>query len=141
MNELDCERVLMAKMAELDGEKPEIFGERVNLHIEQCGDCRREIEQMQYLDHVLQGQERRLPNVDLWPAVEKHIGPRTASQIGWGPFALIAVLLVAYKLFEMLPERDPGMAFKIVPLVVLTALFIMISENPFKIDPELILEK
>ena len=64
-----------------------------------------------------------------------------ASALGWQPFALIGLLLVIYKLLEMLPARDPGMAFKLVPLVIVALLFVLIRENPFRINTELVLER
>lgn len=66
---------------------------------------------------------------------------RAGSALGWKPFALIGLLLVIYKLLEMLPARDPGMAFKLVPLVTVALLFVLIRENPFRIDIELVMEK
>ena len=56
-------------------------------------------------------------------------------------FALIGLLLVIYKLLEMLPARDPGMAIKLVPLVIVALLFVLIKENPFRINTELVLER
>ena len=41
----------------------------------------------------------------------------------------------------MLPARDPGMAFKLVPLVIVALLFVLIKENPFRINTELVLER
>jgi hypothetical protein len=79
--------------------------------------------------------------VDLWPAIENRIAKRSNSVIGWRPFALIGLLLVIYKLLEMLPARDLGLAFKLVPLVIVAFLFVLIKENPFRINTELVLER
>ena len=139
MKELSCEDVLMAQMAVADGEEPGFSKDQLLAHIEVCANCLHELKQSQVLDHVLAGQMLRESRVDLWPAIENRIARRSA--IGWKPFALIGLLLVIYKLLEMLPARDPGMAFKLVPLVIVALLFVFIRENPFRINTELVLER
>jgi predicted anti-sigma-YlaC factor YlaD len=141
MKEINCENVLMAKMAEIDGEETEISSEQINLHLANCENCRPEFEQMQAADNLLRRQTQREQTADLWSAIETRIGARAKSQIGWKPFALLGVLLIAYKLLEMLPEQDFGLAFKLVPLVFIVALFVFLKENPFKINAELVLER
>ena len=141
MNEINCENVLMAKMAEIDGEEMEISSAKINLHLADCENCRREFGQMQAADNLLKRQARREQHADLWSAVETRIGAKMDSQIGWKPFVLLGVLLVAYKLLEMLPRQDFGLAFKLVPLVFIVALFVFLKENPFKINTELTLER
>jgi hypothetical protein len=90
---------------------------------------------------VLAGHTLAEQHVDLWPAIENRIAKRSNSVIGWRPFALIGLLLVIYKLLEMLPARDLGLAFKLVPLVIVAFLFVLIKENPFRINTELVLER
>lgn len=142
MNEINCEMVLMTKMAEIDGEETEISSEQMNLHLASCENCHLEIGQMQLADNLLKKQTRRGQNADLWSAIEKQIGAQsTAPQLAWKPFALLGVLLIAYKLLEMLPERDFGLAFKLVPLIFVVALFVFLKENPFKINHELVPER
>ena len=129
----------MAKMAELDGEEPDIAAEQMKLHLTGCENCRSEISRMQRVDRSLRDHLRSEDDVDVWAAVAKRIG--VERSIGWAPFAVVATLLVAYKLIEMLPDQDPGMAIKLVPLVIVAVLFAVIRENPFKINSDLILEK
>jgi hypothetical protein len=136
MKELTCEDVLMAQMAAADGEEPMFSNELLAAHVAVCANCHHELKQSQALDPVLAGHTLSEPRVDLWPAIENRI----ARRLDWKPFALIGLLLVIYKLLEMLPARDPGMAFKLVPLVIVVLLFILIKENPFRINTELVLE-
>ena len=138
MNEPSCEDVLMAQMAAVDGEAP---GLQLTEHIAACANCQHELKQLQALDQVLTGHTLSEASVDLWPAIENRIAKRTRSALGWRPFALIGLLLVIYKLFEMLPAGDPGMAFKLVPLVIVALLFLLIKENPFRINTELVPER
>ena len=138
MKELSCEDVLMAQMAAADGEQPEFSKELLAAHMAGCTNCQNELEQLQALDHVLAGHTLSEPHVALWPRIENRIAKPV---LGWKPFALIGLLLVIYKLLEMLPARDLGFAFKLVPLVIVTALFVFIKENPFRINTELVMER
>ena len=136
MKEITCEDVLMARMAAVDGEQNE---EQFAAHIAGCANCQLELKQMQTLDQMLADHTLSESNVDLWPAIEKGIAKRSA--LGWRPFALIGLLLVVHKLLEMLPANDPGMMFKLAPLVIIALLFVFIKENPFRINTELVLER
>jgi len=137
MKELTCEDVLMSQMAAADGEEPEFKTQQLAAHVADCANCQHELKQLQALDQLLAGHTLSEPQVDLWPAIENRI----AKRANWQPFALIGLLLVIYKLLEMLPARDPGMAFKLVPLVIIVLLFVFIRENPFRINTELVLER
>jgi hypothetical protein len=81
------------------------------------------------------------PRVNLWPAIENRIAKPSRAVVSWQPFALIGLLLVIHKLLEMVPARDLGMAFKLVPLVIVILLFVLIKENPFRINTELVMER
>ena len=139
MNKINCEDLLMAMMARLDGEDTEVSAEHARLHLAECAGCRQEFEQMQITDNLLKRQTRREQDADLWSAIETQIEAKT--QTNWQPFVFLGIFLVAYKLLEMLPEDEFGLWFKIVPLVFVIALFGFLKENPFKINTELILEK
>jgi hypothetical protein len=141
MKELSCDEVLMAQMAAADGEESTFSKEQLAAHMTGCANCQKELAQLQALDHVLTSQTVAEPHVDLWPAIENRIAKPASSVLGWKPFALIGLLLVIYKLLEMLPARDLGIAFKLVPLVIVTALFVFIKENPFRINTELVMER
>ena len=137
MKELTCEDVMIAQMAAADGEEPGLSKELLTAHIAACANCQHALEQSQALDHVLAVHTLSEQHVNLWPAIENRIGKR----LGWQPFALIGLLLVVYKLLEIIPARDPGLAFKLVPLAIVVFLFILIRENPFRINTELVLER
>ena len=137
MKELTCEDVLIAQMAMADGEAPELSNDQLTAHVAVCANCQHALEQSQALDHLLASHTLSESRVDLWPAIENRIGRR----LGWQPFALIGLLLVVYKLLEMIPARDPGLVFKLVPLAIVVLLFILIRENPFRINTELVLER
>lgn len=141
MKNPSCEEALLAQMAMADGEEPELSKDQLTAHVAACANCQEELKQFQALDQVLAGHALSEPRVDLWPAIEKRTAKPNRARLGWQPFALIGLLLVIYKLLEMLPARDPGMAFKLVPLVIVALLFMLIRENPFRINTELVLER
>ena len=128
MQELTCEDVLMAADSS-----------EFSAHIAACAHCQHELKQLQALDQLLAGHTLSESHVDLWPAIESRINKRAAFH--WRAFALIGVLLVAWKVLEMVPARDFGMAFKLVPLVIVVLLFVFIKENPFRINTELVMER
>src|SRR5687767_10453136 len=137
MNEVNCDDVLMAWMAESDGEQPTLAGEQISAHLKTCENCRQELAQHERVDSLLKSQARHQHDANLWPVVEKRLASRIVPRIGWAPFALFGAIFVAYKLFEMLPEQAPGIAFKLVPLILIVGLFLVIKENPFRINAEL----
>ena len=141
MKELSCDDVLMAQMAVADGEEPAFSKGQLAAHTTACANCQNELTQMLALNRVLASQTVAEPQIDLWTTIENRIAKPTSSVLGWRPFALIGLLLVIYKLLEMLPARDPGIAFKLVPLVIVVLLFVLIKENPFRINTELVLER
>ena len=138
MKELSCEDVLMAQMATADGEEPAFSKEQLAVHMTGCVNCQNELKQLLALDPVLTSHAVAEQHVDLWPAIENRIAKPVLS---WRPFAVIGLLLVVYKLLEMLPAHDPGMVFKLVPLVIVVLLFVFIKENPFRINTELVMER
>ncbi len=141
MKELTCKDVLMAQMAAADGEEPEFSKQQLTAHVATCANCQHELKQAQALDQLLTGYTLAEPQANLWPAIENRITKGANAAFRWRPFVLIGLLLVIYKLLEMLPAHDPGMAFKLVPLVMVTLLFVVIKENPFRINTELVLER
>lgn len=143
MDKINCEDFLVKMLAVIDGEQTDFSDEQTAEHLASCENCRQEIEKMQNTIVLLNKQTRREQDADLWSAIKRQIGAKseTASETNQQPFILLGILLVVYKLVEMLPERDFGWSLKIVPFVLIVALFGFLKENPFKINTELILEK
>jgi len=140
MKDLTCETVLMAMMAGADGESAPLSASEIKAHLTSCADCCEEVVRMQRVDELFERAVRRESTVDLWPEINSRLA-RQSPRIGWQAYAFVGVLLLASKLFEMLPEADPGWAIKLVPLIIFGALLLVLRENPFKINTELVLEK
>jgi len=143
MKDMNCEDILIQKSALIDGEKADFSDEQIAEHSADCENCRRQIEELENTIFLLKRQKRREQSADLWSAIEKQINDESESilTVKWQPFALVGVFLVIYKLLEMIPERDLGWFLRVVPFILIAALFGFIKENPFKINSELILEK
>ena len=143
MNNIDCETVLMAAMAASDGHPGKMEASQIETHLAVCGDCRSELEALGGLAKLLDSQKRRQSSEELWSAIEPRLSDRTERDSGnrnlkvWVPVGLI---LFAYKLFEQIPDRRLGLAYKLLPLLLVIAMFVYLRQNPFKINTELKLE-
>ena len=143
MTRTDCETVCIAAMAMEDGYVSELSADQIEAHLAECSDCRREVGQLRTLANLLDGQKRRERTEDIWDHVEQHLPDAlpvpTDSQVGY-LFVILGLLLLAYRLVEMIPDRHLGILFKLVPILFVVVVFIYLKENPFKINSELTLE-
>jgi len=143
MTEFNCESVCMAAMAIADGYQSEIPSEQVEAHLATCSDCRREVEEQQFLARLLDTQERRQHTESVWDQVQPRLlvlSPEQSTSQAWYPFLLLWVLLLGYRLVEMIPDRHLSFLFKLVPVFFVVAAFSYLRENPFKINTQLMLE-
>jgi predicted anti-sigma-YlaC factor YlaD len=144
MTELNCENICISAMARADGYRSELSSEQIDLHLAGCADCRHELSQLRSLASLLDKQERRQLSADIWTRIEERL-PRQmrAKRIlpAWYPFLLLCLFLLGYKLFEMIPDRELGLLFKLVPISLIVAAFGYLKENPFKINSQLKLEE
>jgi predicted anti-sigma-YlaC factor YlaD len=143
MAKLDCEIVCMAAMARADGYVSNLSPNQIDAHLAECASCRRQVEQLRVLSSMLDAQERRERTENVWQHVERRlpdaVAVRRTSPV-WLPFMFLGVLLLGYRIVEMVPDRDFGFLVKLVPVLFVIAAFGYLRENPFKIDSELRLE-
>lgn len=140
MKDQTCETVLTAMMAAADSESGPVSPDEIKAHLTSCADCCEEVLRMQRVNELFGQAVRRESSIDLWPAINRRL-VQQSSRMGWQLYAVVGVLLLGYKLFELLPAADPGWSIKLVPLIIFGALLLFLGENPFKINTELILEK
>src|SRR6266850_5137691 len=143
MTKLNCESVCMASMAIADGYQCELSSDQIEAHLASCADCRREVGQLRALSSLLDAQERRQRTENVWQRVEPRLTDASPAPINsqtWHPFILLGGLLLGYRIVEMVPDRDFGFIFKLVPVLLVIAAFSYLRENPFKINSELKLE-
>jgi len=143
MNKVNCEIVCIAAMAVADGYDSVLSPDRIKAHLAGCADCRREVEHLQALSSLLDKQERRPRTEIVWNRIEPRLpnappGQRTSAVLF--PFILLGLLLLGYRLVEMIPDRHFGLLFKLIPILLVIAAFGYLRENPFKINSQLTLE-
>jgi hypothetical protein len=140
MTEINCETVSLAAMAIADGHESALSAEEIEAHRENCSDCRQETLELQALSSLLDAQKRQQQVVDIWPSVETRLPDLSAGHGALPhrlPLMVLGVLLLGYRLVEMLPNRDLAWLFKLVPVIFVVAAFMYLRENPFKINAEL----
>jgi len=144
--EVTCEIVCVAAMARADGAQTALPPAEIEAHLTHCAHCRREIAQLEAVSTLLNAQRRQpLHAVNLWARIENRLPAPAAAAAREKfpvshPFILLGLLLVAYRLVEMVPDRSLGWPFKLVPLLLAVAAFVYLRENPFKINANLSLE-
>jgi predicted anti-sigma-YlaC factor YlaD len=140
MTEINCESVSMAAMAIADGYESALSADEIKAHIENCSDCRQEITEVQALSSLLDAQKRQQQVANTWTSIEARLPTVPTEQRAsthWRPLMILGVLLLGYRLVEMLPNRDLAWLFKLVPVIFVVAAFMYLRENPFKINAEL----
>ncbi|MHC4790338.1 MAG: zf-HC2 domain-containing protein [Planctomycetota bacterium] len=143
MNKEYCEKVRISAMAILDGEVPQLSSEELNEHIQSCAHCRHELEQQKVVIGLLSEQSRRLFSDDIWSRIAAGIAQSRAKQkVGKEllPLAVLGLILLIYKIIEVLPGFTPGLFVKLMPLVPVFVFFCLLKQNPFKINQNLRLE-
>jgi predicted anti-sigma-YlaC factor YlaD len=140
MTELNCENVRMSAMAIADGEQPPLAASEVALHVNECAACRLEVEQLGVTARLLDAQERRSHGEDLWPLIEPRLAVAASGKRAkreWVFLLMLALVVPAYKILALVPDREFSPAVKLVPLAVALVVFALIRENPFRIKTNL----
>lgn len=140
MNTLNCEAVRMSSSAAADGLRGSLEPAQMEEHLAQCGDCRREVERLGGLMRLLDSQKRRVSSDQLWRGIEARLAAQTPATSASRDLRLLVptgVVLLAYKLFEQLAVHKTGLQMKLVPLLLVIAVFALLKENPFRINAEL----
>lgn len=143
MNKEYCERIQVSATAILDGEAPQLSEKEVKEHLESCADCRLELEHQRHAVGLLDRQSRRVFVEDVWAAIAVAIQQSTATPKGGQqlcPFVVFGLILLAYKIIEVLPAVSPGVVIKLIPLGVMVLFFGFLKQNPFFINQNLTLK-
>jgi hypothetical protein len=130
----------MAAMAIADGFQADLSPDEIKAHTTNCADCRQEIEQLRALSSLLDTQARQPQVANTWTGVEARlpVGPAEQSPAQQRYlFPLLGAMLLGYRLVELLPDRDLIWLFKLLPIILVVAVFVYLRENPFKINAEL----
>ena len=140
---VDCEQICIAAMARDDGYVSAVSDEQIDAHRAECEDCRKELEGLRMMSAFLESHQRQQSTEDLWQTVFSRLvntSPTPISAKSWYPFLALAMILIAHRLFDLIPDRDPGVLFKLLPVLFVVVVFSYLRENPFKINVALKLE-
>jgi predicted anti-sigma-YlaC factor YlaD len=133
----------MSAMARDDGYVSAVSDEQIDRHLAECEDCRKELEGLRMVSGLLESHQRQVVTEDVWQTVSSDLlntTPTHTTSKGWYPFSALAMILIAHRLFDLIFDRDPGVLYKLLPILFVIAVFTYLRENPFKINVALKLE-
>ncbi|MBV8834575.1 MAG: hypothetical protein JO108_35705 [Acidobacteriaceae bacterium] len=93
-----------------------------------------EIDGLRELGRIWEGQRRQDYNIDLWPAIHDSLG-RPKPDRHW--FAMLVVLLVIFKLADLVRDTSLGLWVQVVPVLIAATAFAALRQNPFRIQTDL----
>ncbi|MBX3278479.1 MAG: zf-HC2 domain-containing protein [Acidobacteria bacterium] len=137
MNQVSCESICLAAMAVADGETPPIPAPEIEIHLAQCAHCRSEVGQLKSVIELLNAQRRSEQTENVWDGVAKTLRRRSEAQRTsdhWPWFLLLGLLLAGYRIGVAATDWEPGLWFKLAPILVAVAVFALLRENPFKVN-------
>ena len=140
MTDLNCENICRAAQAVADGEPSSLTPVQIEAHLANCVRCRQEIEHLRVLSGLLEAHQRPSETRNIWIHIEPQVRDLTSRprrDSTWRAFVMLGLVLLGYKLIEMIPDHDVGWPLKLVPVLLTVAVFGYLKENPFKINPEL----
>jgi len=142
MTDLDCESVRIGAMALADSEESPLSSREIEKHLFNCEACREEIEQLRASNQLFSSQQRLTTKVDLWSTVSERIPdtPETTQPFRWRVLLLFGLPLFGYKFLLLILQATPSLWSKLVPVILMIAVFTYLKSNPFKINCELTLE-
>jgi predicted anti-sigma-YlaC factor YlaD len=141
MTEQDCESVCLSAMAIAEGESPLLPPAQVEAHLAKCMNCREEVGQITDFMKIMDAQKRLEQTEDLWPAIEPSLRGqklRSDSAFTWRHFLALGLILAGYRAIELMPGNRLGLWTNLIPALLIVAVFVYLKENPFKLNPGLV---
>ncbi len=139
MTEINCKSVCVAALAASDGYRSALSSEEISAHLGVCAVCRREVLEIQALSGLLNAHKREPRSEDIWPSIWTALSIRRLARHR-RVFVILGLLLLAYRVAEMVPDRDLGLLSNLIPVLIIVAAFRYVRENPFTINARLRLE-
>jgi len=143
MSKIDCETICMSAMARADGYVSEVSAEQIDAHLADCETCLKDLAELRTTINLLEAHQRQQSTEDIWgriaPSLPDALTTRTRTK-AWYPFLALSIVLITHRLIGLIPDGDPGVLFKLAPVLFVIAVFIYLRENPFKINVALRLE-
>jgi anti-sigma factor RsiW len=125
-------------MALADGERSPLDREEIDNHLRNCDRCRAEIEQLRAMNRLLSSQKRLRPEANLWRQVSERLEVTAGTpSFSWRLLLLFGIPLFGYKALLLSLQAAPSLWSKLVPIILVIAVFSYLKTNPFKINCEL----
>jgi anti-sigma factor RsiW len=140
MNQVNCESICLAAMAVADGETPPIPAAEIELHLGQCARCQSEVLQLKQIIDLLNVQCRPVPNESVWNGVAENLKLRNQARTAsdrWPWLLLLGLLLAGHRIVVAASDWEPGVWFKLTPIIFAVAVFALLRQNPFKVNPDI----
>jgi hypothetical protein len=141
MTDINCESILIADMALRDGEESPLGRQEIETHLRDCERCRLEIESLRTVDELLSSQQRLRQEPNIWPLVSARLeaSAGSAPPFSWRVVLLFGIPLFGYKALLLILQAAPSLWSKLIPMILVIAVFGYLKANPFKINSELTL--
>src|SRR6185503_3169768 len=137
MSKIDCETICMSAMARADGYVSEVSAEQIDAHLADCETCLKDLAELRTTINLLEAHQRQQSTEDIWrriaPSLPDALTTRTRTK-AWYPFLALSIVLITHRLIGLIPDGDPGVLFKLAPVLFVIVVFIYLRENPFKIN-------
>jgi predicted anti-sigma-YlaC factor YlaD len=91
-------------MGYLDSELTEIEVLRMEQHLENCAECRIELEEFRRLKEVTQNMRVVTPDARSWEEYWSHVYNRLERRIGWIVISLGAILVTSYGIYSLIAK-------------------------------------
>jgi hypothetical protein len=99
----------------LDGVLTQADDQKVRLHLEECGDCRRITEQMRETREATMTTRFKLPSDDQWNEAPRGLASQLSSGLGWILLAIWAIgmlgLVIGHIWSDSMPLTEKLMLF------------------------------
>jgi anti-sigma factor RsiW len=129
-----CDRVQMAAMAHLDGERADLTPAEVDAHVAGCAECRAAVADFATLAPQLNRLDYESLDVDMWPAVRGAIASTAPQARPEGRLVLaLAAVLVLWRLAQLSIDLPAPVLNSAVPLALVIVVLWRVTGDPFAI--------
>ena len=137
MDRAQCDAIVMAAMAVMDGEAASIDRADIDSHMQSCRRCAAEIAALRALAEQLAPVSRAAATADVWPAIAGQVERRAAIPVGL-VLTAACVCLVAWRAIEAATMDPLALWTRPVTIGVALVVFLCLRVNPFRVDPRLV---
>jgi anti-sigma factor RsiW len=137
MDTAQCDAIVVAAMALMDGETAPIDPAEIDVHILTCRRCASEIERLRSLAERLAPFNRAAVTADVWPAIEAQLDRPAVVPAG---LVLTAgsVCLLAWRALEAVTMDPLALWTRTVSVGIVALVFLCLRVNPFRVEPRLV---